>query len=199
MSVRVDELTVRYGGQDILKDFTLELPESGCVCLFGPSGCGKTTLLHALAGLNRQAKVEEGLRLSMVFQEDRLLPWQTALQNVMISGGGRQKSLELLEELGLMEAADKYPAELSGGMRARVALARALACPAELLLLDEPFHGLDREAKERALALTRQCCAGKLTLFVTHDEWEARALADVIYELEGPPLKIREVRRPVRE
>lgn len=189
----------------VLEDFSLELPERGAVCLFGPSGCGKTTLLHILAGLTRPdagiVTGTEGKRLSMVFQEDRLLPWLTAAQNVALALPGsavlpKREELaaarSLLDQMGLGEAAEQKPDQLSGGMRRRVAIARALACQGELLLLDEPFKGLDGVVKDRVIHQIARMKGEALVLFVTHDLQEAQALADRTLRFSGPPLSLEE-------
>ena len=214
--IRLEHLYKHYpspqgGERAVLEDFSLELPEQGAVCLFGPSGCGKTTLLHILAGLIQPDRGTvaglEGKRLSMVFQEDRLLPWLTAAQNVALAlpGSGalpkREKldaARNLLQQLGLEEAADQKPDQLSGGMQRRVAIARAMARAFNhqggVLLLDEPFKGLDGAVKEQVIRQTAQLKREALILFVTHDLEEARALADRTLCFSGPPLALKEER-----
>ena len=205
---RLEHLYKRYpspqgGGRTVLEDFSLELPERGAVCFFGPSGCGKTTLLHILAGLTRPDAGTvtglEGKRLSMVFQEDRLLPWLTAAQNVALALPGtgalpKREELDaarsLLDQLGLAEAAELKPDQLSGGMQRRVAIARAFAHQGEVLVLDEPFKGLDGAVKDRVIRQTARMKEKALILFVTHDLPEAQALADRILRFSGPPLAL---------
>lgn len=206
--IRLEHLYKRYpspqgGGRTVLEDFSLELPERGAVCFFGPSGCGKTTLLHILAGLTRTDAGTvtglEGKRLSMVFQEDRLLPWLTAAQNVALALPGtgalpKREELDaarsLLDQLGLAEAAELKPDQLSGGMQRRVAIARAFAHQGEVLVLDEPFKGLDGAVKDRVIRQTARMKEKALILFVTHDLPEAQALADRILRFSGPPLAL---------
>lgn len=206
--IRLEHLYKRYpspqgGGRTVLEDFSLELPERGAVCFFGPSGCGKTTLLHILAGLTRPDAGTvaglEGKRLSMVFQEDRLLPWLTAAQNVALALPGtgalpKREELDaarsLLDQLGLAEAAELKPDQLSGGMQRRVAIARAFAHQGEVLVLDEPFKGLDGAVKDRVIRQTARMKEKALILFVTHDLPEAQALADRILRFSGPPLAL---------
>lgn len=183
--MRFEGLNASYDGKWILKDFSVDLPEVGWVCLFGPSGCGKTTLLRCLS----DQMTANGLRAAWVFQEDRLLPWSSALDNVTLAGGGREGAAELLASFGLKDDAKKRPSELSGGMRRRVALARALAFRGDVMLLDEPFKGLDEAAKHSA-AERLKILGPPLCVFVTHDKEEAERFADEVIYVDGPPLQI---------
>ena len=163
-----------YGEKTPIKDLTLILPDVGVVGVFGASGAGKTTLLRLLAGLLQPASgTIEGLagkRISMVFQEDRLLPWLTAVENVALVRDGSEADARAL----LAAQADQLPRALSGGMQRRVALARALNFGGDVLLLDEPFKGLDAALCAEAAAVVR----GRfpLTVIATHDRGEAEAL-----------------------
>lgn len=188
MSVELKNTTLRFGEQAILENFSLNLPDKGVICLFGPSGSGKTTLLHLIAGLiHPDAGMVDthGGRISVVFQEDRLLPWISMKANIDVAGGESQK---WIERMGLEGADDKYPGELSGGMRRRAAIARALSYGGDILLLDEPFKGLDAALKAQVMnAVFEQ---ERLVVFVTHDMTEALGAADEIVVLEGPPVRI---------
>ncbi|MGI6200456.1 MAG: ATP-binding cassette domain-containing protein [Christensenellales bacterium] len=191
--MRIEGLTKAYGEKIILQDFTLELPERGVVCLLGPSGCGKTTLLHLLAGLiPADGGRVVGLPgpLSMVFQEDRLLPWLTCQENIALVGVSRDAARRALEAVGLFGQEGVYPDALSGGMRRRVALARALAAPHGALLLDEPFKGLDRATQQPLLEQVRAHGEEHLVLAVTHDPWQVDALGAMAVRLSGPPLRL---------
>jgi NitT/TauT family transport system ATP-binding protein len=177
----------------VLSGFSLELPEAGAVCLAGPSGCGKTTLLRLLAGLETpQSGTVVGLggrRVAMVFQEDRLLPWETAWQNAVTTpdAGARERAADWLRRLGLADSLHVRPADLSGGMRRRVALARALAAEPEILLLDEPFTGLD-EFSWRSAADEVAAAGVRLIVLTTHLPEQAAALGAPTVRLSGPPL-----------
>ncbi len=199
MELEIKNAEKSFQGKTVLDGFSLKFPPSGTVCLFGPSGCGKTTLLNCIAGL---LKLDSGeilgtkrQRISYVFQEDRLLPWITAEENVaaVLRGGAAQNAAaarKWLERVGLPGEADKRPAELSGGMRQRVSIARALAYGGGLYLLDEPFHALDETSKSDMIGLFQRETASALKILVTHDPKEAEVLADITYVLSGPPLKI---------
>ena len=149
----------------------------------GPSGCGKTTLLRVALGLQHPDAGSVSNRFACpasVFQEPRLLPWRTALENVNLvlsdGPGTREEARGWLERLELGDAAELYPTELSGGMQQRVSLARALAAGPDLLVLDEPFKGLDEALRTRMTALISQALPEAAILLATHSEAEAEAL-----------------------
>lgn len=175
--IELREISVSFGDNRVLERLSDRWPDCGTVVLRGPSGSGKTTLLRVLCGLLRpDAGCVTGLkrrRVSVVFQEDRLLPWRTALENVALVSDERT-ARELLARLDLAQAMDGRPDALSGGMRRRVAMARALAYSDDVLLLDEPFTGLDAVRRDAAAALIRE--RAKLIVVATHDEAEAALL-----------------------
>lgn len=153
----------------------MEIREGETVAVMGESGSGKTTLAKLLLGLVEPDSGEitglGGLRVSMVFQEDRLLPWYSALDNVRAVRADRSAAMELLDEMELSEAAGKPIRELSGGMQRRVAIARALAFGGDLLILDEPLKGLDEELKKRVVPQIKKHFS--TILLITHSEEEA--------------------------
>ena len=173
-----------FGEKRVLPDVSLTLPEGSVTALMGASGRGKTTLLRILLGLETADSGEvrgmENVRVSAVFQEDRLLPRLTAEGNLRFIGG--RDIPVLLAELGL--AGETEPvSDFSGGMKRRVAIARALSAAFDLLVLDEPFRGLDEVAKEKAIALVKRYSEGKTVLLVTHDAAEAEAMDARLIEL----------------
>ena len=190
-------------GINVLSGFSLEVPDSGRVCLFGKSGCGKSTVLRLAMGLAKPGSGRitgtEGLAVSTVFQEDRLIPWKTVLENVALFADGTERAASdgteraaadpadraayYLRALGLGDVLQSFPGELSGGMKRRVALARALAHNFDMLVLDEPFTGLDEAAKRNAIELVSRETAGKMLLLATHDLLEAEALGAEIIKL----------------
>lgn len=193
MSFGLNHVSFSYGSTPVCKELTWHLPETGTLCLWGPSGCGKTTLLRLLAGLERPESGEIQLpgqgRVAMVFQEDRLLPWMSALENVMLPGADRKRAEELLRALGLAEEMHRLPAELSGGQQRRVAIARALAADADILLLDEPFNGLDEASWRMAAPLIAARAQEIPVVLVTHVDSHAQALQAHILRLEKTPLR----------
>ena len=192
--IRFEEVSLTFGDCRVLDCCTELLPERGVVCLFGPSGCGKTSFVRVLTGLQKPDSGRvTGIRpgeASVVFQEHRLLPWLTARENVaaVLPKGG--DPLRWLRIVGLEQAADLLPKALSGGMQRRAALARALAYGGMLLVLDEPFQGLDLAAKQEIYPHIRTVAATKPVLLITHDPEEAAALADEIWYVDGPPLRV---------
>ena len=178
--IKLRDITVSLAGTPVLRDCSLHIPAGESAALTGPSGCGKTTLLRLIAGL--QAPDAGTVRVegcvSYVFQEPRLFPWLTAAENIALVAPGSAE--EWLAKADLSEAAAKYPDELSGGMRQRLNIVRALAYGGEVLLLDEPFKGLDAPLRKALMSLLARERAGKTLLLVTHDEADLE-LAGTIY------------------
>lgn len=184
-------ITVRYGEKLVLDHFSLQIPPKGVLCLFGPSGCGKTTLLRVLCGLisPEEGQIPAEVKAVAVFQEDRLLPWLTLEGNLTAATGrSREEADRWLKKVGLEQEIHQKPDQLSGGMRRRVAMARALGAESDLLLLDEPFTGVDEETKQLLYPLIQQAAEQKPVLLVTHHRQEAQMLGAQILELTGPPL-----------
>ncbi|MGJ9421740.1 ABC transporter ATP-binding protein [Aeromicrobium sp. CF3.5] len=192
------------GPHHVLRDVELSIEASEIVALIGTSGCGKSTLLREICGLDRvdtgQILIGEHTvrgvdeRCAMAFQAPRLLPWRSARENVRLGlprgtarAAGTARVDELLELVGLSEAADRRPRELSGGMAQRVSLARALARNPSVLLLDEPFGALDALTRLRMQDLLLQIHAAEPTtvVLVTHDVEEALYLADRVALIGG--------------
>lgn len=172
-----------YGSETVLDGVSLSLSGGRCVCVMGESGRGKTTLLRLMLGLieptSGEIVREENECPSVVFQEDRLLPWFSAERNVAeVYRPDRcaASPAELLEEMELGEDMKKLPKELSGGMQRRVAIARALAFGGDPLLLDEPFKGLDADMRERVARKILGRADGASILLISHDEKEAELL-----------------------
>ena len=182
MTAEIRGVSKSYGGTPVLQNVHLTLLP-GVTCLTGPSGAGKTTLVRILLGLEQpEAGCVTGLetaRLSAVFQEDRLLERLDGLGNLRFVLGAaydKEQAAALLGELGLDDVGGKAAGEYSGGMRRRLALARALSVPFDFLALDEPFTGLDGENRSRAIAAIRRRAVGKTVLLVTHDLEDAAGL-----------------------
>ncbi len=188
MTIMLDRVTFAYGRVPVLREVSLTLPERGVVCLWGASGCGKTTVLRLLAGLERPqgGRVLRPERVSVMFQEDRLLPWRTAAENVSIAAGcPPEQATAWLRRLGIDgEQAGALPSALSGGQCRRAALARALAYESDLLLLDEPFTGMDEDSREAAAAPILARAAHVPVVLVTHVAAEAERLSAALVRMD---------------
>lgn len=190
--MKLSHVTFGYPGKLLFRDFSLSLAPGERVALMGPSGCGKTTLLRLMAGLEKPASGRvEGIPregVSMVFQENRLVPGLTVLENLALAAprAGRGELLDLLRPLGLGEEGDSYPGSLSGGMARRVAIARAAALGSPLVLLDEPFTGLDEAARQAAAAFLLERFPEAALAAVVHHGEEAELLRARVLELPKP-------------
>ncbi len=187
----------------VLKDISFKVDPGSFVVITGPSGGGKTTLLNIIAGLDKdyEGKIDfgdSGQRLAYVFQSPRLLPWRTVYENIALvlpAGDPRLANIpELIERVGLKEAATAYPEMISLGMQRRVALARAFVLEPEFLLMDEPFVSLDDPTAQSLRELLVELWSRRPTtvLFVTHDRAEAVMLATRILRLSGGSASIIE-------
>jgi len=201
--LRMDGASVAYGGVEVLRELHLEVRHGEFVAVVGPSGCGKTTLLNLASGWLRpqEGRVERPERVRMVFQQDGLFPWRTVGENVRMGlrhvadhAERVRRAGVLLDLVGLSPFEGHYPHQLSGGMRQRVELVRALAGDTDLLLMDEPFSSLDyltrlRMREELARLLREQ---PRTVVLVTHDIEEAAQLADRVLMLSDRPARIRD-------
>lgn len=180
--MKISALRKNYGEQCALCGVDLEILDGEILCVLGESGSGKTTLLNCIAGLTDfQGKIENSPdKVAYVFQEDRLLPALTVRQNLQFAGGRVAAIDETLETVGLLKYADKKPSELSGGEKRRVALCRAFLSDADVLLMDEPFTGLDTALKIRLMELFIRLWKQekKTVVFVTHNLEETMAVAN---------------------
>jgi NitT/TauT family transport system ATP-binding protein len=205
--------TFANGSVVALDDATFSIEKGSFVSLVGPSGCGKSTLLRIISGLIAPTSGSLSVHgtkvagprqdVAMMFQRATLLEWRTAIENVLlpteiqgrITSEDKDRAMELLSLVGLGDFAFSFPAQLSGGMQQRVALARLLQTGADVLLLDEPFGALDEFTRERLnLELLRIVGEiGATTIFVTHNISEAIFLADDVYVMTPRPGRIAKV------
>lgn len=195
--ISVSHLTLSYGEKRVLEDLSLTLPERGVTVLSGPSGCGKTTLLRCLAGLERprsgRIQAPPPRETVLLFQEDRLFPWRTVEQHLtdallQVRWAEVPRWLDLA---GLTGEEGSLPASLSGGMRRRLALVRALALGGRLYLLDEPFTGVDPARIRRLMEALR---ALDTPVLLSSHEALVCSLADRVICLDGPPLRLADGR-----
>jgi NitT/TauT family transport system ATP-binding protein len=210
--LQVSHLGKTFGDLHALQDINLKVDRGEFICVVGPSGCGKTTFLRIVAGLERATVGEvlldgralrgPGTDRGFVFQSDSLLPWRTVFANAIIGRevaghvgpAERRRTMELLKLVGLEGFENYHPRQLSGGMRQRVNLARALAIDPEILLMDEPFAALDAQTREiMQTELVRIWEEGRKTvLFVTHQIDEAVFLSDRVLVFARRPGRLRE-------
>ncbi len=200
-ALRLAAVSHSYGEVQVYENLDLDIARGEFVAVVGPSGCGKTTLLNLLSGFEKPSsgQVERRGAIRTVHQQDGLLPWLTARENIALGLRGEREDAvrdgqlrELLSMIHLDGFADSYPHQLSGGMKQRVELARALAGQSDVLLLDEPFSALDyltRLRLRRELEKMLQAHP-RTVVFVTHDVEEAAQLADRVVVLTERPARI---------
>jgi NitT/TauT family transport system ATP-binding protein len=204
--IKINRLKKNYDSKKIFNDFNMNIEPYEITCILGPSGVGKTTLFNVISGLTDYEGGEitgiENRNISYLFQEPRLLPWLTVYENIDIvlkniypEKKRNEVITHYLEMVGLIEYIDNKPEELSGGMKQRLAIARTFAYPSTLLLMDEPFQGLDVKLKndiiESFLKLWEK--DKRTVLFITHDIEEALKVSDQIYIIQDNPVKISQV------
>lgn len=196
MKTEIRNLSKSFDGKKIFCDFSYSFGDTGVYAIFGESGVGKTTLLRMLSGLDNDYEGEilgAGLgRVSYAFQEHRLFPTLTALQNVILPFSRidrqrlQEKAKELLFFLGFTEnELSLFPSELSGGMKQRISLARALLAEKEILLLDEPTKELDAALAEKVCLLIKEAGKNKLVIFVSHSISDIEKTDAALIKLEG--------------
>ena len=197
-------LTLRYGARTIFQDLALDLASGEFVVLLGTSGVGKSSLLKIVAGLSKptagSVAATDGKplhhRIAYMGQQDLLYPWLTVQKNVMLGSKLRgekpdkERALHLLERVGLAERARALPAELSGGMRQRAAIARTLYEDRPIVLMDEPFSALDTFTRARVQDLAAELLQGRTALLITHDPLEACRMGHHLVVLSGHPARL---------
>lgn len=190
--MKIKNLTVQFEEKVVYKDFSIEIPDNKITCILGASGCGKTTLLNVISdSINFSGEVEKtSNKISYIFQNPTILPHLTVeknldfiLKNVFLDKKVRVEKIdEILKKVELFEVKNKYPYSLSGGMAQRLSVARGFVYPADFMLLDEPFKGLDISLKKRIIQLFIELYknVNRTVIIVTHDIDEAILLADHI-------------------
>ena len=197
--IELKNLSFSYGEKSVLKELNHTFPDKGIFAVMGGSGEGKTTLLRLLCGLEKpqSGEIESTYKkISVAFQEPRLLPWMTAENNLNFvlpkEKAASKTAQELLRDFELEACAEMLPHELSGGMKQRLSLARALAMEADLLLLDEPFSALDAALKARVAPLVKNANKEGLTIVITHDKRDAALLGAKVLTLKSDTISFLE-------
>jgi putative hydroxymethylpyrimidine transport system ATP-binding protein len=213
--IRIRNAALAYSGQQIFAQLHLDLPAGKWLGLLGPSGVGKSSLLRLLAGLTTpqetaSVEIESSSplpqQIAYMAQTDLLLPWLSVLNNAILGCKLRRttrlqqqtaidQAIDLLQQVGLIDALHLYPHQLSGGMRQRVALVRTLMENKPIVLMDEPFSSLDAITRYKLQNRAATMLAGKTVLFITHDPSEALRLADDIYIMQGQPATLKWITR----
>ncbi len=204
MSFILTNINKHFAELEVLKNLTMREEENRIICILGPSGAGKTTLLNIISGVIPADEGEisgfVGKNISYLFQEHRLLPWKTVEDNIdfvlkdKLSREERRLAVaRYLEMVELIKFRSYYPDKLSGGMKQRVAIARAFAYPADILLMDEPFKGLDLQLKTTLIeAFIKLWTVDRRSVFfVTHDIQEALLIGEEIYVLTDRPAMVK--------
>lgn len=177
----VKNLTVRYGKNTVLSDFTAPIPTGAVTAVSGRSGCGKTTLLSVILGLLKpdHGEVTGFGTPSALFQEDRLLPFLTAVKNITVTTNCTEEAAQAaLAQVGFdADDSEKVASALSGGMARRVAIVRAMLMDSDTVILDEPFKGLDDATRNEVIRFVNENRRGRTMLVVTHDPRDAEDLA----------------------
>ncbi len=184
MDIKITNLSKKFGENVVLKDFSAIFPQGKITCIMGASGCGKTTLLNIILGLLPKDEGEiEGLprKISAVFQENRLFNDFSVLDNLKAVIPNKDSDIiKGVEAMGLREFSNAPIASLSGGMKRRVALLRAIESDSDLIVMDEPFKGLDEDTKDRVIDYTLSRLKGRTAIVVTHDPAEAEKLGNIL-------------------
>ena len=180
--MELKDIVKGYNGRTVINGFNMKADKGRAVCLFGPSGCGKTTILNIIAGLTKADSgtiTGNNLKISYLFQENRLLENLSAEENIMLTASNPKVVRGLIELIGFKGALKLYPDDMSGGMKRITAILRAIAHDGDILLLDEPFNGIDEKTAERIAVYIRGL--NKICIIVTHSLKEAEWLnAEII-------------------
>ncbi|AKL96386.1 ABC-type nitrate/sulfonate/bicarbonate transport system, ATpase component [Clostridium aceticum] len=200
MILQLKKIHKKYKDIQVFNNLSLEIKESEILCIIGPSGCGKSTILNLISGLIKPDEGElmnKSNKIAYVFQEDRLLPWRTVYKNIKLVDqySSKEEVDELIADMGLKGFENKFPHELSGGMRQRCSIARAFNYQSELLLMDEPFKSLDYDLRKNMLnhLIKLWKKTKNAIVFVTHEIDEALLLGNRIIVLSDRPTNILKI------
>lgn len=187
MTIKINNLSKKYGDKKIFENLSAELNTDGVLIIRGKSGFGKTTLIRMIAGLEKPDSgeiIKPGCNISFMFQEDRLIPFVSVLKN-LTAVSDKKTAVKYLEMLGLENELDSPPSSLSGGMQRRVSLARALCFDSKLVILDEPFKGLDEKLKADICTLIKKESKSRDFIIVSHDTKDSELLGGKVIDLSA--------------
>lgn len=194
--IKLDNISLSFGDKKIIDCLSFSFVKGKKYALMGESGIGKTTILEIIAGLlktNSGTVMLNSDKISYAFQDDRLFPWLTVIENVILVSDGsknvaKTRAAEILDRLGVGDILNMYPEELSGGMKQRVSIARALMYDADILLLDEPFRALDEVTAKQVAEYVFSFSKEKTVIFVTHDKNDT-VYADYVINISDSPIR----------
>lgn len=187
--ITLNNISVSFDNKTVIENFSFKFEKGKKYAIMGESGCGKTTILNVISGLLKpqigELIKDPSCKISYVFQDPRLFDWLTVLENVAIATGidkndGENKAKMLLKTLGLEDSIYQYPPELSGGMKQRVSIARALAYDPSVILLDEPLGALDSQTKTQVANFIFDFCNDKTVIMVTHNESDLQYVDEIL-------------------
>ncbi len=192
--IEVKNLTKRYGKKTVFDNLSFFIPEGANAVFTGRSGIGKTTLIRCIAGLESPDSGEingtDEKRLSYVFQENRLIPQISALDNLMCFHSDKQRAVELLADAGLLSDADTPVSDLSGGMKRRLAVVRALLYGGDIYFFDEPFRELDKSTADTVRELVKRETDGKTVILATHEPADIDFFNAIRFDFTGSPMTL---------
>ena len=190
--IKLNSVYKSFNGTEILKNLSSGFSEKTVYCVMGKSGIGKTTLLNIISGMlepdSGSVSGTEKLKKSFVFQENRLIPHLSAYNNLKFVTDDGKKITEALKLSRLLDDKEKTPEEMSGGMKRRLAIARAAAFEGDIFFIDEPLYGLDIKTSQDILSMIKKMLTGKTAFIITHSTAEAYFLADKIIFLNSSPV-----------
>ncbi len=187
--IKVNNVFKSYDGKAVLENVSFHVEKGEKVALTGPSGAGKTTLMRIISGLEKADKgnviINKSAKLTYVFQENRLLEQKSVLENILSVKSDKERALYFLDRCGLLPHKNKKAGELSGGMKRRLAIARALSYGGDIYFLDEPLRELDDETLKSVATLIKEETKDKTVLLITHDEYSLNCLSTRQIEIKA--------------
>ncbi len=183
--IRLEKIKKEFNGKRIIPELTIAFSEKEINTIYAPSGAGKTTLMRIIAGLDKHfsgKRIISTSKIAYLFQEDRLFPWYTARQNIEVITNRKEDYENWIEILELGEHLDKYPNELSGGMKRKLMLAITFLSDFDIMILDEPFKGIDHKSKEKIIYYIKENAKEKTILLISHEMEEIKMMGGLVWK-----------------